>query len=180
MIWRNIAFTSNRGRADCECIACHQVDSLIPPITLTPHLTGVRVTEGVTRGMSRILVVDDHEMVRRGVRALLESHHGWIVCGEAFDGLQAIEQAKSLRPDLIVMDVSMPNMNGLDATRIIVREIPGSRILLISQNDPGIIMRQMADANAHGFVAKSELGKDLICAVERILSDDQATTERAV
>ena len=131
--------------------------------------------------MSRILVVDDHEMARRSVRALLESHHGWIVCGEAFDGLQAIEQAKSLRPDLIVMDVSMPNMNGLDATRIIVREIPGSRILLISQNDPDIVMRLMAEANAHGFVSKSELGKNLICAAERILSaDDQATTERAV
>ena len=79
--------------------------------------------------MVRILVVDDHAPVRRSTQSLLGSREGWLVCGEAADGLQAVEQAKLLRPDLIIMDVSMPNMNGLDATQIILREIREARIL---------------------------------------------------
>ena len=74
--------------------------------------------------MSRILVVDDNEPVRRGIQTLLGSRKDWFVCGEAADGLQAVKEAKSLRPDLIIMDVSMPNMNGLDAARIILSQRP--------------------------------------------------------
>jgi len=73
--------------------------------------------------MCRILIVDDSEPVRRNIQTLLGSRKGWLVCGEAADGLQAVEEAKSLRPDLIIMDVSMPNMNGLDAAKIILREV---------------------------------------------------------
>ena len=100
--------------------------------------------------MSRILVVDDHEPVRRSIQALLGARKGWVVCGEA-DGLQAVEEAKSMRPDVIIMDVSMPKMNGLDAARIILREVRESRILIISQNDPAIVRRQALEARAHGF-----------------------------
>ncbi len=94
------------------------------------------------------------------------------MCGEATDGLQAVEEAKSLRPDLILMDVSMPNMNGLEATKIILREVCESRILIISQNDPAIVRRQAVEARAHGFLEKSNIQCDLIAAVERILSGD--------
>ena len=121
--------------------------------------------------MSRILVVDDHEPVRRSIQALLGARKGWVVCGEAADGLQAVEEAKSLRPDLVIMDVSMPNMNGLDAARIILREVRESRILIISQNDPAIVRLQALEARAHGFVEKSNIQRDLIAAVEGILSD---------
>jgi DNA-binding NarL/FixJ family response regulator len=120
--------------------------------------------------MCRILIVDDHELVRRSIQALVSSRTGWCVCGEAADGLQAVEEAKSSRPDLIIMDVSMPNMNGLDAARIILREVPESRILIISQNDPEIVRRQAFEASAHGFIEKSNIQRDLIAIVECILS----------
>jgi len=120
----------------------------------------------------RILIVDDNEPVRRSIQSLLGSRKGWFVCGEAADGLQAVEEAKSLRPDLIIMDVSMPNMNGLEATRVILREVRESRILIISQNDPAIVRRQAVEVHAHGFIAKSNIHRDLIAAVEGILSGD--------
>ena len=130
--------------------------------------------------MCRILVVDDNEPVRRSIQSLLGSRKGWFVCGEAADGLQAVAEAKSLRPDLIIMDVSMPNMNGLEATRVILREVRESRILIISQNDPAIVRRQAIEAHAHGFIEKSNIHRDLIAAVEGILSGDgQSKTEKA-
>ena len=126
--------------------------------------------------MCRILVVDDHEPVRRGIQTLLGSRKGWFVCGEAADGLQAVKEAKLLRPDLIIMDVSMPNMNGLDAARIILE----SRILIISQNDPAIVRRQAVEARAHGFLEKSNIQRDLIATIEGILSGHgQSKTEKA-
>jgi DNA-binding NarL/FixJ family response regulator len=93
-----------------------------------------------------------------------------VVCGQASDGLQAVEQATLLRPDLIIMDVSMPNMNGIDATRIIRAEVSESRILIISQNDPAIVCRQTLEADAQGFLMKADLFRDLLPAIERILS----------
>ena len=130
--------------------------------------------------MCRILIVDDYEPVRRSIHALLGSRKEWCVCGEAADGIQAVEEAKSLRPDLVIMDVSMPNMNGLDAARIILREVGESRVLIISQNDPEIVRRQAVDAHAHGFLEKSNIPRDLIAVVECILSRDaQTNTEKA-
>lgn len=130
--------------------------------------------------MCRILIVDDNEPVRRSIQTLLSSRKGWFVCGEAADGLQAVREAKLLRPDLIIMDVSMPNMNGLDAARIILCEVRESRILIISQNDPTIIRRQAIEARAHGFIEKSNIQRDLIATVEYILSGhDQSEVEKA-
>ena len=130
--------------------------------------------------MFRILVVDDNEPVRRSIQTLLGSRKGWLVCGEAADGLQAVKEAKSLRPDLIIMDVSMPKLNGLEATRIIRREVCESRILIISQNDPAIVRRQALEVSAHGFIDKSNIQSDLIAAVECILSGDgQSNAEKA-
>lgn len=77
----------------------------------------------------RILVVDDHAVVRRGVRSLLESHEGWEVCGEATTGRDAVEQSRQLRPDVVVMDLSLPELNGLDATRQILKDAPDTEVL---------------------------------------------------
>jgi PAS domain S-box-containing protein len=116
----------------------------------------------------RILLVDDHEPVRRGLRSLLSSRTDWMVCGEAADGLEAVEKAKTLLPNVVIMDISMPRMNGLDATRIIRRELPESKVLIISQNDPTIGRRQAREVDATAFVAKTDLSRDLLETIESL------------
>jgi PAS domain S-box-containing protein len=121
----------------------------------------------------RILVVDDDEWVRGIIRSFVSSRPGWIVCGEAADGVESIEQAKAKRPDVVLMDVSMPRMNGLDATRVLRREMPGLDVILVSQNDSGIISRQAADVGAHGYCSKSDLRRDLVPMIERTLEKEE-------
>ena len=114
----------------------------------------------------RILVADDHEVIRRGVRALLSAGRDCEICGEAVDGQDAVEKAHQLHPDLIIMDVSMPNLNGLEATRMIRRSLPDTQILILTQHDSQEIMRQAFNAGARGFVVKSSVAHDLLNAVE--------------
>jgi PAS domain S-box-containing protein len=114
----------------------------------------------------RILIADDHEVIRRGVRALLAAGKDCEICGEAVDGQDAVEKARLLRPDLIIMDVSMPNLNGLEATRVIRRTLPSTQVLILTQHDSQEMMRQAANAGARGFVVKSSVAHDLLNAVE--------------
>jgi signal transduction histidine kinase len=114
----------------------------------------------------RILVADDHEVIRRGVRALLAAGRDCEICGEAVDGQDAVEKAHQLHPDLVIMDVSMPNLNGLEATRMIRRSLPGTQILILTQHDSQEMMRQALNAGARGFVVKSSVAHDLLNAVE--------------
>ena len=116
----------------------------------------------------RILVVDDHQVVRRGVRALLEAESRLQVCGEAVDGRDAIAKARELAPDAIVMDISMPNMNGLEATREINRLFPQIRIVILSQHDAPEMMRQALNAGAHGYVVKSAICTNLIAVLDKV------------
>src|SRR5580704_12524129 len=124
---------------------------------------------GVLR-VIRILIVDDHEVVRRGVCSLLLLEKGIEVCGEAVDGQDAIVKARELRPDIITMDVSMPNMNGLEATREIRRIMPDVHILVLSQHDVPEMVQQALNAGANGFVVKSALSTDLVAALEKVRS----------
>lgn len=126
----------------------------------------------------RILVVDDHEVVRRGVRGLLERHPQFRVCGEAVDGGDAIAKARDLKPDSIVMDVSMPNMNGLEATREIVRFLPQTKIVVLSQHDSGEVVRQALNAGASAYVVKSSISTDLVAALKRLNSAESAQSPR--
>src|ERR1017187_1199072 len=116
----------------------------------------------------RILLVDDHPVVRQGLKTLLEGRSGWEVVGEASDGDEAIEKAKDLQPDVTVLDVTMPRMNGWEACRLLRRQAPQLEILFVTQHDSPQMMREALDAGARGYVVKSNAARDLLAAVESV------------
>jgi len=118
----------------------------------------------------RILLVDDHPIVRQGLRTLLEGRSGWEVVGEASDGVEALEKIDNLQPDVIVLDVTMPRMNGLEACRLIQRKRTSSslEVLFVTQHDSPQMMREALDAGARGYVVKSNAARDLLEAVEAV------------
>jgi DNA-binding NarL/FixJ family response regulator len=118
--------------------------------------------------MLRILIADDHELARRGIRALLESHPGWEVCGEAKDGRETVELAASMRPDLVLLDIGMPNLNGLEAARQILAVSPEVAILILTMHDSDNVVREVLRAGARGYLLKSDAGRDLVAAVEAL------------
>ncbi|HZZ16319.1 MAG TPA: response regulator transcription factor, partial [Candidatus Sulfotelmatobacter sp.] len=119
-------------------------------------------------GALRILVADDHEVARQGIRSLLESHAGWEVCAEAKDGREAVESATKFRPDVLLLDIGMPNLNGLDAARQILAMSPEARILILTIHDSEQVVREVLAAGAKGFLLKSDAGRDLLAAVEAL------------
>ncbi len=116
----------------------------------------------------RLLLVDDHEVVRRGVRSLLFERTDYEVCGEAVDGHDAVEKARDLKPDVVVMDVSMPRLNGLEATRLIRSALPACEVVVLSQHDSPEMVRQALKAGARAYVVKSSVSKDLFTALSRV------------
>jgi DNA-binding NarL/FixJ family response regulator len=116
----------------------------------------------------RILIVDDHAVVRRGVRSLLESQAGWEISGEATTGREAVDLAKRLQPDVVVMDLSLPDLNGLDATRQILKESPRSEIVVLTMHHSEELARTVLQAGARGYVLKSDADQSLIAAVESL------------
>ncbi len=118
--------------------------------------------------MLRILIADDHEVARKGIRSVLETHAGWEVCGEAKDGREAVECASRLKPDVLLLDIGMPNLNGLDAARQILAVAPESRILILTVHDSEQVAREVLAAGARGFLLKSDAGRDLVAAVEAL------------
>jgi len=116
----------------------------------------------------RILIADDHEVVRHGVRALLEAHPDWEVCDEAIDGREAVEKAKRLSPDVIILDIGMPGLNGLESARQIRKALPDSEVLILTMHDSEQVVREVLAAGARGYVLKSDAGRDLVSAVEAL------------
>jgi DNA-binding NarL/FixJ family response regulator len=119
----------------------------------------------------RILVADDHEVVRQGLIDILKHKPEWQVCGEACNGREAIEQAEQLMPDVIVMDISMPGLNGLEATRHIVKANPSTKVLVLTLHDSDDIIRDVLKAGARGFLLKSDSAGELRAAVDALLRD---------
>lgn len=116
----------------------------------------------------RILIADDHEVARRGIRALLESHPGWEVVAEAGNGRDAVSSAARLKPDVVLLDIGMPGLNGLDATRQILAVAPATRVLILTMHDSEQVVREVLAAGARGFLLKSDAGRDLLTAVEAL------------
>jgi DNA-binding NarL/FixJ family response regulator len=116
----------------------------------------------------RILLADDHEMVRRGLRSVLEGHEGWEVCGEVGDGRAAVDQAKALQPDIVILDITMPELNGLDAARQIREVAPKAEILILTMHSSERFVREVLAAGARGYVVKSDAGRVLLEAVETL------------
>ncbi len=117
----------------------------------------------------RILIADDHEVMRRGVRGLVESQEEWAVCGEAIEGNEAVSKTKELRPDLLILDVSMPGMSGIEAALHILKDDPNTKILFFTMHDSPQMMREISNVGAWGYVAKARAGNDLVDAVRIIL-----------
>jgi len=116
----------------------------------------------------RILLADDHPVFLVGVRALLGSHAGWEICGEAGDGRDAVEKCRQLKPDLVVLDIGMPRLNGMDAARQILRSNAKQRILVLTDVDAEQVIRECLEAGVRGWVFKTDGAHDLIAAVEAL------------
>ena len=116
----------------------------------------------------RIFLADDHEIVRYGLRTLLEIQGEWMIVGEAADGAAAIEGVLSCEPDIAILDIGMPMVDGLTAAREILARKGATKILILSLHDSKNVIRQVVDSGAKGFVLKSDAARDLIAAVEEI------------
>jgi len=116
----------------------------------------------------RILVADDHQVVRTGLRALLESKPGWQVCAEASNGREAVEKAGELKPDVAVLDIGMPLLNGVDATRQIRKLSPQTEILILTMHDSDQLVQEVLAAGAHGYILKDDADRNLIAAVDAL------------
>jgi len=116
----------------------------------------------------RILIADDHHVVRTGLRALLESKSGWQVCAEATNGREAVEQAGQLKPDVAVLDIGMPLLNGVEATRQIRKLSPHTEILILTMHDSELLVQEVLDAGAHGYILKDDADRNLIAAVDAL------------
>lgn len=116
----------------------------------------------------RILVADDHQVVRTGLRALLESKSGWQVCAEAANGREAVEKAAQLKPDVAVLDIGMPLLNGVEATRQIRKLSPKTEVLILTMHDSELLVQEVLGAGAHGYILKDDADRNLVAAVDAL------------
>jgi DNA-binding NarL/FixJ family response regulator len=116
----------------------------------------------------RILIADDHDLVRRGVKTLIETQTGWAVCGEAVTGREAVAKAEELKPDIAILDISMPDLNGVEATRRIRKACPLTEVLVLSMHYSDQLIREIVDAGARGYIIKSDSDRDLVEALETL------------
>ena len=118
----------------------------------------------------RILVVDDHEVVRQGLRSLLEQGTTWTVCGEASNGREAVERALALKPDVVVLDLAMAELNGLEAARRLAKELPRCALVVLSSHHEEAVVREVVAAGVRAYVLKSQAARELVLAVESVVS----------
>lgn len=122
--------------------------------------------------MIRLLIADDHALVRSGLRSMLKREPGFEIIGEAENGQEAVELCRSLRPDLVLMDMRMPKMDGLEATRIIKQEYPEIRVLMVTMHENQDYTLEAVRAGAAGYVLKDAPRDELVAAARRLISDE--------
>jgi DNA-binding NarL/FixJ family response regulator len=128
--------------------------------------------------VTRILVADDHEVVRRGIRSLLEDMPEWQVIAEACNGREAVELVEQLRPDIVIMDISMPVLNGLEATREILKRRPQTQVLVLSVHESEALIEEILAAGARGYLLKTDAGHDLVTGLEALRDHKPFFTSR--
>lgn len=121
--------------------------------------------------MPRVLIVDDHAFVRRGVQMILESIPDWELCGQASDGLEAIQMVEQLKPDVVLMDVTMPGMDGIQATRLLRNANPQTKIILLTLHESIEVLRSGFRAGANGYLLKADAEEELIKALRVVIGD---------
>jgi two-component system, NarL family, response regulator NreC len=118
--------------------------------------------------LARILIADDHEVVREGIRALIEHEPGWQVCGVAANGLEAVHMAKKMKPHVVVLDMSMPDLDGLEALREIKRALPSTEVVIFSAHHSEEVIEQLFEAGAKSYIQKSDAGRYLVAAIKSL------------
>jgi DNA-binding NarL/FixJ family response regulator len=129
--------------------------------------------------MIRILLADDHDVMRSGLRAILEAHGEWLVCGEAREGHEAVRLALELKPDIAIIDIAMPGLDGLEVTRQIKKELPQTEVLIFTMHETENMIRAVIAAGARGYVLKSDAGLKLIESVEALSRHEPYFTPKA-
>lgn len=153
-------------------------ESAVSPALLSPtHASAPSSAHRTSR--KQILIADDHEMLRRGLRSMLEKELAWEICGEAVDGQDAVDKAAELHPDLVILDINMPVLNGLAAVRQIRRNSPGTKILIFTVHDSDQTVKEIQAAGAHGILSKSNASEDLLRVVKELLASKQASSAAA-
>lgn len=127
----------------------------------------------------RILVADDHDIIRRGLKELLTSRSGWDVCAEAKTGREAVTLAEQFKPEVVVMDISMPELNGLEAARQIRKSLPRTEILILTLHFSDQLVREIVEAGVRAYIMKSDADRDLVAAVEALSNHRPFFTARA-
>jgi len=127
----------------------------------------------------RILIADDHDLMRRGVKALIQSHPGWEICGEAHTGREAVSKVEELKPDVLVLDISMPDLNGLEAAKRIRKASPNVEILVLSVHYSDRLIRDILKIGVRGYMVKADSDRDLVIAVETLANHRPFLTPRA-
>lgn len=126
----------------------------------------------------KVLLADDHEIVRKGLRALLEPQPDWEIVGEAGDGRQTVAMVKEFKPDIVVLDIGMPSLNGLEATRQILKARPQTKVLILTMHESDSMIREVLEAGARGYILKTDAGRDLVAAVDALRRNKTFFTSR--